>query len=69
MAVAERDIKIIRQSPTSREERREKASFDSSMVIIRDAVRHATPDAGEYFFREMMREVNSLSRRFGLKIS
>lgn len=38
------------------------------MVIVRHRVKFAERDAGEYFFREMMRECRTLALRFNLKI-
>jgi hypothetical protein len=67
MAAAERQIKIVRSSPTSREEQRDKALFDSSMVIIRDLNRHCTHDSALYFLRQLKDECRELTRRFALK--
>ncbi len=69
MVVRAADMQIVEKPrPQSREEARAKADFDQSMVMIRHQVEFADTRAAEYFFREMMRECRTLSRRFGLKI-
>lgn len=64
MALAEREIVIVKPSPATREEARAKATFDSAMVVIRDESKWAnSPEAMQYFYRELAREVSALARR------
>lgn len=71
MATRSIDIQIVKasSSPETETIARRKAEFDSSMVMVRHHVKFATThDDGEYYFRELVREINVLRRRFGLKV-
>lgn len=70
MALQEREInKLTRAAPATREEAWVKAEFDSHMKMITHHVDWTeSPEAAEYFFRQLMTQCRSLSRRFGMKI-
>jgi len=72
LALREREIanKLTRSAPANKEEARAKAEFDSNMKMIAHHVDWAeSPEAAEYFFRQLMKQCRSLSDRFGLKIA
>jgi hypothetical protein len=69
LGIPEKVVKKLLLSPATEAECLSKSDFDSHMTMVRHHVRFSSEPAGEYYFRQMMKEVHILSHRYGFKIS